>query len=354
MRSSTACARRSRRADVRAVEIRGGFGLDHLALVERPDSSPGPGEVAVALRAASLNYRDLLMVQGLYNRRQPLPLIPCSDGAGEVVAVGDGVTRVQVGDRVSGIFAQRWIAGRPSRELLRSTLGGPLDGTLAERIVLSAEGVVKVPAHLTDEEAAALPCAAVTAWNALVTEGRLAPGETVLVQGTGGVSLFALQFARLAGARVIVTSSSGEKLERARELGAEAGINYRETPEWGAKVKELTGGIGVDHVIEVGGAATFPQSLQAVRMGGTVSLIGNLSGTGSEIALTSIFMQRVRVQGILVGDRASFEAMNRAIEAARLRPVLDRTFALADALAAFDHMAAGRAFGKIAVAIAPR
>jgi len=339
---------------VRAVEVRGAFGVENLALAERPEPVAGAGEVLLAMRAASLNYRDLLMVRGLYNRRQPLPLIPCSDGVGEVVATGEGVTRVEVGDRVCGIFAQRWIAGRPTRERVRSTLGGPLDGTLAERMVLSAEGVVRVPDHLSDEEAATLPCAAVTAWNALVTEGRLAAGETVRIQGPGGVSLFALQSARLLGARPIVISSSNEKIDRVRALGAEAGINYKETPEWGARVKELTGGVGVDHVLEVGGAATLPQSLQAVRLGGTVSLIGNLSGTNSEIALTSIFMQRVRVQGILVGDRESFEAMNQAIATARLRPIVDRTFSLDDARGAFDYLAAGKAFGKIAVAIAPR
>ncbi len=340
---------------MRAVEIRGAFGLDHLDLVDRPEpAGPGPGQVLLALRAAALNYRDLLMVRGLYDRRQPLPLVPCSDGVGEVIAIGEGVTRVAVGDRVCPLFAQRWIAGRPTRERVRSTLGGPLDGTLAERMVLSEEGVVRVPEHLTDAEAAALPCAALTAWNALVTEGRLAAGETVLLQGTGGVSLFALQLARLAGARAIVTSSSDEKLERARALGAEAGINYRQTPEWGARAKELTGGVGVDHVVEVGGAATLAQSLRAVRMGGTVSLIGNLSGADAQVALTAIFMQRVRLQGILVGDRESFEAMNRALAAARLRPIVDRTFALAEARAAFDHLAAGQAFGKVAVAIAPR
>ncbi len=337
---------------MRAVEIRGAFGLDHLDLVERPEPAPGAGELLLALRAAALNYRDLLMVRGLYDRRQPLPLIPCSDGVGEVIAVGEGVARVAVGDRVACIFAQRWIAGWPSRERLRSTLGGPHDGTLAERMVLSAEGVVRVPEHLTDEEAASLPCAAVTAWNALMTEGRLAAGETVLVQGTGGVSLFALQLARLAGARVIVTSSSDAKLERARALGAEAGINYRETADWGARARKLAGGEGVDHVLEVGGAETLRQSLQAVRPGGTISLIGNLSGGQAEVALTSVFMQRIRLQGILVGDRESFEAMNRAIAAARLRPVIDRTFDLADARAAFEHLAAGSVFGKIAISIA--
>lgn len=336
---------------MRAVEIQGAFGLANLALAERPDPRPGPGQVLVRLRAASLNYRDLLMVEGKYNPKQKLPLIPCSDGAGEVVAVGEGVTRVAPGDRVSGIFAQKWLAGEPNRERLRATLGGPLDGTLAELAVYDQDGVVKIAAHLTDEEAATLPCAAVTAWSALVTEGGVKAGDTVLVQGTGGVSLFALQFARILGARVIATSSSGEKLERVREMGAHETINYREVPDWGKRAKELTDGAGVDHVVEVGGAGTLSQSLQAVRFGGTVSLIGNLSGTKTEILLTHIFMQKIRVNGILVGHRESFEAMNRAIALHALRPVIDRTFSLEEAPAAFDHMAAGGHFGKIVVSV---
>ncbi len=206
---------------MRAMEIQGAFGLDHLVLVERPDPVPGPGQVLVRLRAASLNYRDLLTVEGKYNPKQKLPLIPCSDGAGEVVAVGEGVTRVRPNDRVCPIFAQRWIAGEPTRDRLRSTLGGPLDGTLAELAVFDQEGLVKIPEHLTDEEAATLPCAAVTAWTAL---DGITAGDTVLLQGTGGVSIFALQLANLRGARVIITSSSDEKLARARELGAAAGI----------------------------------------------------------------------------------------------------------------------------------
>jgi NADPH:quinone reductase-like Zn-dependent oxidoreductase len=334
---------------MRVVEIRGAFGLDHLVEVERPEPRPGFGQVVVRVRAASLNFRDLLTIEGRYNPKQPLPLIPCSDGAGEVVAAGEGVSRVRVGDRVCGAFAQRWIAGEPTRERLRSTLGGPLDGMLAEMVALDQEGVVRVPAHLTDEEAATLPCAAVTAWSALVTEGGLAAGETVLVQGTGGVSLFALQLARLAGARVIATSSSDEKLGRARELGAAEGINYRAVPQWGKRVRELTGGAGADQVIEVGGAGTFQQSLQAVRFGGRISLIGNLAGSSAEVMLTSILMQRIRVQGILVGHRESFEAMNRAIELHRLRPVIDRVFPLAEARQAFEHMAAGGHFGKICI-----
>ena len=336
---------------MRAVEIRGGFGLENLALVERPDPAPGPGQALVRLRAASLNYRDLLMVEGKYNPKQKLPLIPCSDGAGEVVAVGEGVSRVKPGDRVCPIFAQRWISGEPVRERLRATLGGPLDGTLAELAVLDEEGLVHVPAHLTDEEAATLPCSAVTAWNALVTEGGVKAGDTVLVQGTGGVSIFALQLGRLLGARVIATSSSDEKLARVRELGAAETINYREVPEWGARAKELTGGVGVDHVVEVGGAGTLQQSLRAVRLGGAISLIGNLSGTKTEILLTQIFMQKLRVNGILVGHRESFEAMNRAIAFHGMRPVIDRVFPLEEARAALEHMGRGGHFGKIGVRI---
>jgi NADPH:quinone reductase-like Zn-dependent oxidoreductase len=336
---------------MRAVEIRGGFGLDHLEIVERPDPSPGPGQALVRLRAASLNYRDLLTVEGKYNPKLKLPLIPCSDGAGEVIAIGDGVTRVRLGDRVCGNFAQHWIAGEPKRERMRTTLGGPLDGTLAELSVYDQEGLVKIPEHLTDEEASTLPCAAVTAWTCL--QGVTA-GDTVLLQGTGGVSIFALQLARLRGARVIVTSSSDEKLAHARGLGAGPeilGINYRETPDWGAKAKELTGGAGVDLVVEVGGAGTLGQSLKAVRMGGTISLIGNLAGNTAEISLPLIFMQNVRIHGILVGSRDTFEALNRAIALHGLRPVIDRAFPLSDVRAAFEHMAAGGHFGKIVVRI---
>jgi NADPH:quinone reductase-like Zn-dependent oxidoreductase len=332
---------------VRAVEIRGSFGLDNLAFVERPDPRPGHGQVLVRLRAVSLNYRDLLTVEGKYNPKQKLPLIPCSDGAGEVVEIGEGVTRVAPGDRVCTVFAPKWLAGAPTREKLRSTLGGPLDGTLAELAVFDQEGLVKFPDHLSHEEAATLPCAAVTAWSALVTEGGVTGGDTVLVLGTGGVSLFALQFAKLLGARVIATSSRDDKLARAREMGAAEGINYRETPEWGMRVKELTDGTGVDHVVEVGGAGTLQQSLRSVRFGGTISLIGNLAGTKTELLLTQVFMQNVRLNGILVGHRESFEAMNRAIVLHGLRPVIDRVFPFEDARAAFDHMAAGDHFGKI-------
>jgi NADPH:quinone reductase-like Zn-dependent oxidoreductase len=337
---------------MRALEIRGAFGLDNLVLAERPDPRPdqlGPGQVLLRMRAASLNYRDLLTVLGQYNPKQKLPLIPCSDGVGEVVETGAGVTRVAVGDRVCPIFSQRWIAGEPTREKARSTLGGPLDGTLAERMVIDQQSLVKIPEHLTDEEAASLPCAAVTAWNALIEAGTKA-GDTVLVQGTGGVSLFALQLARLMGARVIATSSRDEKLARVRELGASDGVNYRETPEWGNRVREIAGD-GVDLVIEVGGAGTLEQSLRAVRFGGTIMLIGNLAGLDAHLKLSLVFMQRIRLLGIFVGHRESFEAMNRAIDLHRMRPVIDQVFPLEDARAAFDRMAAGGHFGKICVRI---
>jgi NADPH:quinone reductase-like Zn-dependent oxidoreductase len=334
---------------MKAFEIRGSFGLDALTLHERPDPVPRAGQVLVRVRAASLNFRDLLTVQGLYNPRQALPLIPLSDGVGEVVRTGDGVTRVAVGDRVAGSFFQKWIAGGPTKAKLLSALGGPLDGTLADHIVLHEDGLVHVPGHLTDEEAATLPCAAVTAWSALVEQGELRSGDTVLVLGTGGVSLFALQIARLAGARVIATTSRDERLPRLRELGAWETINYKTTPDWPKRVKELTGGIGADHVVEVGGGETFNKSVRSVRVGGRVSLIGVLAGITGDVAMNPILMQNIRVQGVIVGSRETFERMNRALEQHALRPVVDKVFPFAEARAAFEHMASQAHFGKIVV-----
>ena len=334
------------------IQQRFGLGHDALALVERAEPTPGPGQVVVRVRAASLNYRDLLTVEGSYNPKQPLPLVPLSDGSGEVAAVGPGVTRVKEGDRVAGNFAQGWVAGRPTRERLRTTLGGPLDGMAAEQVLLDAEGVVAVPPHLSFEEAACLPCAAVTAWNALVSEGRLTAGETVLVLGTGGVALFALQFAHLLGARVIVTSSSDARLEKARALGAADVVNYATTPEWDKAVKTMTGGRGADHVLEVGGAETLERSLRAVRFGGRVSLIGNLSGLDARLNLALVFMRGVRLQGILVGSRRMFEAMNRAIALHRLRPVVDRVYGFEELPEAFDRIKKQGHFGKIVLNVA--
>lgn len=332
-------------------EIRDSFGLEHLQPGTRPQPEPGPGQVLLAMQAMSLNYRDLLMVKGAYNPRQPLPLIPCSDGVGEVVAVGEGVRRVEVGDRVATMFTQSWYGGAPSQEKLRATLGGPLDGTLAEFMVLPEGGVAKVPAHLTAAEAAALPCAALTAWSALVTWGCVRAGDTVLVQGTGGVSMFALTFARALGARVIVTSSSDAKLEKARQLGSWAEINYKNDPDWGKTARKLTGGAGVDHVVEVGGAGTLEQSLKAIRPGGEISLIGVLAGHAPRLNILPILMQQVKIQGILVGSRDGFEHMCRAIEHHELRPVVDRIFPFESAPKALAYMSEGKHFGKICLEV---
>lgn len=334
---------------MKVFEIQNSFGLDSLTLTERPEPSPGYGEVLIKMRAASVNYRDVMIVKGTYNPKLPLPLIPFSDGVGEVIGVGEGVTRVKTGDRVAGIFRQKWLSGKVTKAKAQSDLGGNLDGMLAEYVVLHEDGVVHIPEHLTDEEAATLPCAGVTAWNALITTGGVAAGDTVLVQGTGGVSIFALQFAKLVGARVIATSSSDEKLERVRQLGADEGINYKQTPDWDKQVLELTAGEGVDHVVEVGGAGTLAKSLAAVRHSGHISLIGILTGGGGDINLTPILMKNVRLQGILVGSREMFEAMNRAIAFHKLRPVVDQVFPFHEAREALEYMQSGAHLGKICI-----
>jgi NADPH:quinone reductase-like Zn-dependent oxidoreductase len=337
---------------VRAFEIQKTFGLDSLALAERPDPLPGPRQVLLRIRAVSLNYRDLLVVRGTYYPKQPLPLIPLSDAVGDVVRVGDGVTRVKVGERVSPIFCQKWLAGPASRTKLLSALGGPLDGTLVEQMIVDEDALVSVPDHLSDEEAATLPCAGVTAWSALVEQGGLRPGDTLLTLGTGGVSIFALQIAKRLGARVIVTSSSDAKLERAKSLGADEIVNYKTTPEWDRRVKDLTGGLGADHVLEVGGGGTLARSVRAVRVAGQISLIGVLSGNTTEVNLAPILMQNIRVQGVIVGSRETFEALNRAVHLHRLRPVVDRVFPFAEARAAFEHMAGQSHFGKLVLRVA--
>lgn len=338
---------------MRAIVLDGGFGLERLRFVDRAEEPLGPGKARVRMAAAALNYRDLLMVQGLYDPRQALPLVPCSDGVGVVEAVGEDVSRVAPGDRVMPCFVQGWLSGPVprSKKALRRTLGGPLDGTLAEARVFPAEALVRVPRHLTDEEAATLPCSALTAWNALVTQGSLRPGEIVVIQGTGGVSVAALQIATMVGARVVVTSSSDEKLERAKALGAWATINYRRTPDWGKEVKSLTGGEGADHVVEVGGVGTLEQSLRAVRPGGHLSIIGVLAGGRGEVSLFPVLMQNLRLQGVLVGSRDDLDALVRALEAHGSRPPVDRVFDWAEVREAFEHLAAGRHFGKIAIRV---
>lgn len=323
------------------------FGLDNLRLDDRPEPTPGPGQVVVAVRAVSLNYRDLLIVKGQYNPRMALPRVPCSDAAGEVVAVGPAVTRVAVGDRVCGTFMQGWVAGRLTDVAARSALAGDIDGVLAERVVLAEQGVVKYPSHLAAEEAATLPCAALTAWHALA-EGGLRAGETVLLQGTGGVSIFALQIARQFGARVLITSGSDEKLARATQMGAAAGVNYRTTPDWDKWARSQTGGVGVDHIVEVGGAGTLERSFKAARTGGHIALIGVLAGTGS-VNPTPVLMRSLTVRGIFVGSREMFEDMNRALGLHQTRPIIDRAFRFDDLPAALRHLESGAHFGKVVI-----
>ena len=336
---------------MKAIIIDGSFGIDSLRIVNQDSAAPGPGQVRLRMKAQSLNYRDLLTVQGAYNPKQPLPLVPLSDGVGVVEAVGEGVTRAKVGDRVCPIFCQAWLDGPPDRERLRSTLGGPLHGTLREEMVISEQALVHPPAHLSDAECAALPCAAVTAYTALFTEGDLQPGQTVLVLGTGGVSLFALLLAKARGARVIVTSSSDEKLSRARELGADEGINYRSDETWWNTVRKLTDGRGVDHVVEVGGAGTLEGSIRSTAIGGHIAVIGVLSGVKTSLAVTRILMGYLRLQGILVGHRASFEALCELLAAHELHPVISDTFPFTEARAALELMARGGHFGKIVLEV---
>ena len=335
---------------MRLFEIRQPAGPDSLVLTEKPDPVPGPLHVLVRIRAASLNYRDLVVAKGGYGRGLRLPLIPLSDGVGEVLAIGEGVTRVKPGDRVAGIFMQSWLSGELTEAAGRSALGGAIDGVLAEKAVFHEDGLVNVPAHLSWEEAACLPCAGVTAWHGLVEAGRLRPGETVLVLGTGGVSLFALQFARGAGARVIATTSSDAKAHRLHELGAAQVINYKSTPEWAKAVREFTDGAGVDHVVEVGGAGTLEQSLRAVRTGGRVSFIGVVAGAGN-FNLNWLFAKGIRLQGIYVGSRAMFDAMNAAIAATGLRPIVDKVFPFEEAPAAYRHLESGAHFGKVCIRV---
>ncbi|HMP01049.1 MAG TPA: NAD(P)-dependent alcohol dehydrogenase [Gemmatales bacterium] len=332
---------------MKACVIQERFGLDALTWVERPESSPGPGTVLVQMRAWSLNYRDLLVVKGQYNPKLKLPFTPLSDGVGQVLAVGPGVTRWQVGDRVAAHFAPGWVDGELTAAAARTALGEGQPGLLAEQVVLPEAGLVAVPSHLSDAEAATLPCAALTAWSALVRHGQVKAGDQVLIQGTGGVALFALQFAKLHGARVIATSSSDEKLDRVRKLGADAGVNYKTTPDWGDVVRKLAGGEGVDHIVEVGGAGTMAQSLRAIRFNGSIHLIGILAGAAAQFSPLPVLMKNVRVQGIFVGPRSAFEQMNRAIADHRLRPVLDRSFPALEVAAALAHMESGQHFGKI-------
>ncbi len=326
------------------------FGIERLALVERPDPSPAANEVLVRSDAWSLNYRDVMVVEGLYNPRMKLPATPLSDTVGEVVEVGAAVKRWKPGDRVMPIFAQRWFDGPPNAEVVRTALGaGPQwDGVFCEASAFDEQAVVAVPEYLTNAEAATLPCAALTAWNGLVVSGGLKAGDTVLTLGSGGVSVFALQIAKMFGAKVISTSSSDEKLGKLTDLGADEVINYLEHPQWDARVMELTGKRGVDHVVEVGGSGTLSRSVNSARIGGHVAMIGALETSG-DFDPVRAFMRSIRLQGIFVGSRAMLEDMLRAFDANEVRPVIDRAFGFEDGPGALEYVRTGSHFGKIVI-----
>jgi NADPH:quinone reductase-like Zn-dependent oxidoreductase len=325
------------------------FGIDSLEFVERPTPQPGPGEVLVRIRAASFNFRDLMIVKGSYNPRLRVPRIPCSDGAGEVASIGENASRWKVGDRVAAIFMQNWLDGPPAPAKTKGALGGDIDGMLAEYVVLKETGLVSIPDGLSFEEAATLPCAAVTAWNALAA-GNLKPDSTILVQGTGGVSIFALQFAKARGLRVLGISSSAAKLDRASDLGLDEGFDYGENSEWDQWVLDETGGNGVDLVVEVGGAGTLPRSLRALKMGGVIAQIGVLSGPAEHISIPTILHNQVRIQGIYVGSRHDFEEMNKTVASSGLHPVLE-CHPWTKAREVLHHMQSASHFGKLVVRI---
>ncbi len=335
---------------MRAVQLRSPGGLDRLQLVDLSEpAAPLAGEVRVRLRASSLNFHDLAVVNGSIKTRDGR--IPMSDGAAEVLAVGEGVTAFKPGDLVMSTFFPSWLDGDPRDGVMAAVPGDGTDGFAREQATLPAECFTHVPRGYSATEAATLPCAALTAWRALVVNGRMRAGQVVLVQGSGGVSVFALQFAKAMGATVIATSSSDEKLSRLRELGADHLINYRQVEKWGAAARDLTGGQGVDHVVEVGGADTLNQSISATRVGGHIALIGVLSGIQGQVQTALLMRKQLRLLGLTVGSRQDQLEMIRAIEATKIRPVIDASFALADLAAAFHHQAAGRHFGKIGVHI---
>jgi NADPH:quinone reductase-like Zn-dependent oxidoreductase len=336
---------------MKCFELQGPDGVEGLRLVERPVPEPGPGEVLVRLKAATLNYRDLITVKGGYGSRQKFPLIPVSDGAGAVEKIGPDVRAFAPGDRVVGSFFETWLDGEPSAAKMHGALGGAVDGVLAEYRIFPAGALVQTPQHFSDVEAATLPCAGLTAWSAVVKLGGVKAGQTVLTQGTGGVSIFALQFAKMCGARVIATSSSDAKLERLKSLGADATINYKTSPDWGKKARELTGQ-GVDLVVEVGGVGTLNESIRAIRIGGTIAFIGVLAGPPStELRLPLMVMRQQRLQGVTVGSVEDLRVMCDAISVNGTKPVVDRTFPFEKTAEAFAHMASGAHFGKVAIAI---
>jgi NADPH:quinone reductase-like Zn-dependent oxidoreductase len=331
-------------ATSRAVQLTR-HAMDSLEVVQLPIETPGAGQVRLAMRAASLNFRDLVMMKGVHGGI--LPLVPLSDGVGVVEAVGEGVTRVGLGDRVCPIYAPGWWSGDPVAGITGKALGGDTHGVLRDHMLVAEGDVVKVPDHLTDVEAACLPVAGVTAWSALFAYGRLQPGETVLIEGTGGVSLFALSFAKAAGARVVIISSSDEKIERAKAMGADMAVNYKSEPEWGKAVATLTGGVQL--VVEVGGAATLAQAVTALAYGGRISQVGLLSGIDAQLPLRLFVPKSASIHAVLVGGRDRFEAMNRAIALHQLRPVVGETFGFGQFTEAYQALIAQQHMGKITI-----
>ena len=336
---------------MRVFQIENDWGFDNLNLSSRPTPTVADDEVLLAMRAASLNARDLIVPERGYGRATgELPLIPVSDGVGEVVEVGKNVTRVEVGDRVCPTYFQNWVSGQPQPANFASSLGGPLDGVMAEYLCLKEQGVVKVPDYLSDHEAATLPCAALTAWSALVTHGQVQKNDKVLIQGTGGVALFSLSFAKLLGAHITVISSSDEKLQRVRDMGADETINYSTTPEWAKASRDITKETGgYDHIIELGGEKTLDQSLRAIKPAGTISLIGVLSGLAMDASLGAVVTRQIRLQGITVGHRDGFEAMLTSMQQHQIKPVTGEVFAFEDLKAAMDSLRQGGHFGKIMI-----
>jgi NADPH:quinone reductase-like Zn-dependent oxidoreductase len=332
---------------MRAIQL-SAFGMDHLEPVDLPAPRPGPDEVLVRMEAASLNFRDHMLVSGDLYRGVQLPIVPVSDGAGTVQEVGPAVTRFKPGDRVTTFYKSRWIAGAMRPEWEGAEIGGPEPGVMRELACFDQYSLARAPAHLSAVQAATLPIAALTAWQAL-EQARITTGQSVLLLGTGGVSMFALQFARLRGARVIVLSSSDAKLARAKALGADVGINYTRHPQWGALVREASGGMGVDAVIETIGAATLAQSLEAVRMHGFIGVLGWIGGNEATLPLTPMVLKRVRLQGISVASLEQHERMVTAIEATGLEPVIDQVYGFGQLREAFEHLVAGRHFGKLAI-----
>ena len=335
---------------MRALNVTAPWGLDAIQVVEAPDPTPGPGQVLVRMKAVSLNYRDLLMVNGMYGRGAATTadvITPFSDGCGVIEAVGAGVTKFKAGDRVATLFFQNWNSGPPNLEKLMSALGFPIPGAGAELQVFGQDGVSKVPEFLTDQQVATLPCAGLTAWRGLFEDARLEPGDTVVLQGTGGVSIFGLQFAKAAGYRTVITSSSDEKLARAQAIGADHLVNYKTTPAWSGPVRQATGGRGADFIMEVGGGGTNQESMTAIRIGGHIAIIGVVAGAGDPFNPAALIGNSAKLQGLSVGSRDMFEAMCRAIDLHKIGPVVDKVFPWTDAKAAFSAMAGGEHFGKI-------